>query len=235
MKILAIDTASKSLSVALSDNDKLLDEAIIHLGLTHSENLMPQVKQILDNNKISISDIDLFAITSGPGSFTGLRIGISTVNSFAYALKKPCIGVPSLDVLAEMCKDFTGLIIPILNARRGEVYTAIYESDGSEIKRKSEYQAISLKELVWGLGELPQICFTGEGVIDYEDELRDLLKDSLVLPSSDSYHISASTLAKLAFEKKAYASAQVMPIYLRESEAVVRWKAEHPGETINGL
>lgn len=235
MKILALDTASKSLSVAVSQDNQILDEVFINTGLTHSENLMPAVKSILERIKLSISEIDLFAVTSGPGSFTGLRIGISTINSFCYALGKVCIGIPTLDVLAEREASFLGTIVPILNARRGEVYSAIYKSDGKRLLRLSEYQAIPLTHLCEQLGENEKVLFIGEGVFDYDLTLKTYFKENLYLPSASNYHVSAATLAKLAYERKSESSNQAMPIYLRESEALVRWKIEHPGEAIDGL
>lgn len=235
MKILAVDTASKSLSVAVSEDYHVIDEVLLNSGLTHSENLMPKIKEVLVKSQIAIDEIDLFAITSGPGSFTGLRIGISTINGFSYALRKKCVGISSLDVLAEMCKAFKGKIVPILNARRGEVYTAIYQSDGKEIRRLSEYQAIPLKELFLNLDSNEKVCFTGEGVLDYSNQLKDFFDERLVLPQGENYHISAGTLAQMAYKNREHGRPQVLPIYLRESEAVVRWKEQHPGEVINGL
>lgn len=235
MLILAIDTASKSLSVALATETDILGEIFIDNGLTHSETLLSAIENLFSLTTRDIEQVDLFAVSSGPGSFTGLRIGISTVNAFAYSLNKPCIGVSSLDILANQCQGLEGMICPILNARRGEVYTGIYEKkvDGS-IDRLTSYQAISIDNLLDSLPNDKTVFFTGEGLIDYKDIIVEKnMPNFKILPES-YWKISSRALVRLSYIRKDF-SKQVFPIYVRDSEAVVRWKNQNPGEIIAGL
>ena len=233
MNILAVDTASKSMSICIGKEDKLVAEMTLNTGLTHSEMLMPSLEDLFVKSKMMISDIDLFAVTKGPGSFTGLRIGISTINAFAYALGKKCVGIASLDVLAEQASSFFGLICPILDARRGEVYTAVYQNTNGKVERITEYQAIDLEAFLKALPQDQAICFIGEGVFSYRDKL--ITYSNAYLFNDNKQHILASTLAKMAFSRKEENTLQVSPFYLRESEALIRWKQANPGENINGL
>ncbi|RKY01883.1 tRNA (adenosine(37)-N6)-threonylcarbamoyltransferase complex dimerization subunit type 1 TsaB, partial [Candidatus Poribacteria bacterium] len=126
MRVLGIDTSTTTGSIGLIDGDKVVAEHVLDVMETHSSRLMPAIDQMLKKAGLSIWDVDLIAVSKGPGSFTGLRVGVATAKGLAYALRKPIVGVPSLDVLAFGVKFFDGLICPLLDARRGEVYGAIY-------------------------------------------------------------------------------------------------------------
>lgn len=235
MLILAIDTASKSLSVALAKEREVLGEIFIDNGLTHSETLLSAIENLFTLTTRDIEEVDLFAVSSGPGSFTGLRIGISTVNAFSYSLNKPCIGVSSLDILANQCQGFEGMICPILNARRGEVYTGIYEKKiNGNIDTLSSYQAISIDNLLDYLPNDKVVFFTGDGLIDYKDIILAKKNPNFRILPEYYWKISASSLIELSVNIKDF-SKQIFPTYVRDSEAVVRWKNQNPGETIAGL
>lgn len=235
MLILAVDTASKSLSIALAKEREVLGEIFIDNGLTHSETLLSAIKNLFGLTKRDIEEVDLFAVSSGPGSFTGLRIGISTVNAFAYSLNKPCIGVSSLDILANQCQGFAGIICPILNARRGEVYTGIYKKriNGS-IEALSPCQALPIDNLLDALPHDEVVFFTGDGLIDYKENIIEKKRANFKILPEYYWKISSRSLIALSSTIKDF-SKQVYPIYVRDSEAVVRWKKQNPGETIAGL
>ena len=235
MLILAIDTASKSLSVALAKEREVLGEIFIDNGLTHSETLLSAIENLFTLTTRDLEEVELFAVSSGPGSFTGLRIGISTVNAFSYSLNKPCIGVSSLDILANRCQGFEGMICPILNARRGEVYTGIYEKKiNGSIDTLSSYQAISIDNLLDYLPNDKVVFFTGDGLIDYKDIILAKKNPNFRILPEYYWKISASSLIELSVNIKDF-SKQIFPTYVRDSEAVVRWKNQNPGETIAGL
>src|SRR3989339_1180270 len=148
MKILAIDTSGIIAAVAVLDESKLLAEYILNHKKTHSVKLMPMIKEIISNLDLTLSEIDVFAASNGPGSFTGLRIGITTIKSMAYALKKPVISVPTLDALANNINKTDNLICPIIDARNNQVFTALYEWKDKKLIKITDYMGIDIKELV---------------------------------------------------------------------------------------
>lgn len=239
MNILAFDTASISGAVAIMKDDKIIAHTQLNIGLTHSEQLLPTVHSLMEMTGMTMAELDTVAITCGPGSFTGLRIGFSTAKGMALGLGKPLIPISTLDVLAQNGKGVNGLIVPIMNARRNQVYTAIYKSDGAAVQRKSDYQAIGIDVLLQEIKKLPevsQVYFTGDGVDYFEDVVRDALKEKAIFAEGCRKYVCADMLAQLAKEEKSHwqdlQGMRVEPIYLRESEAVIKWREAHPGENI---
>ncbi len=164
MKILAFDTSATIASVALCEDTKLLAEYTVNNGNTHSETLLPMIEALLAQFSLSVSDIDLFAVSSGPGSFTGVRIGAATLKGLAFASDKPCVGVSTLHAIAENLSVCKGLICPVMNARRSQVYTALFRSDGKVLERLMPDSAISIAELDEKLAAFGEpVYFSGDG------------------------------------------------------------------------
>lgn len=147
MKILSVDSSALVASVALCEDEKLLAEYTLNNGNTHSETLLPMVEDILKAFSLTAKDIDLFALSAGPGSFTGVRIGAATVKGLAFSSKKPCIEVSTLEAIATNLTFRRGLICPVMNARRSQVYTALFRSNGTELERLMPDSALSIEEL----------------------------------------------------------------------------------------
>ena len=126
MKILALDSTAKTSSVAVLENDTLLSVYSANIPNTHSETLLPMVKSLLESLKLTNDDIDAYAVSKGPGSFTGVRIGVATIKGLALGRNKPCVGVSTIEALSENMEGFDGIICPIMNARRGQVYTGAF-------------------------------------------------------------------------------------------------------------
>lgn len=147
MKILALDSTAIVASVSVCEDETLLAECTLNNGNTHSETLLPTVEFLLSQLSLTTDDIDLFAAAAGPGSFTGVRIGAATLKGLAFATGKPCIGVSSLESLAYTQIAHSGLICPVMNARRKQVYTALFRADGKHLVRLTEDSAISIAEL----------------------------------------------------------------------------------------
>ena len=137
MLILAIDTSTDCLSLALLRDDKIIGRFHRRSHMRHSTLLVPMIDKLVKKARLKIRDIDCFAISVGPGSFTGLRIGVTTVKGLAYSLNKPIVAVPTLDVIARNVKNFKGVICPVLDARKNKVYSCFYRSDGKTIKKIS--------------------------------------------------------------------------------------------------
>lgn len=237
MTILAFDTASSSGAVALFRDGVILAHIQLNIGLTHSEQLLPAIDDLMQLTGVQTTELDAIAITQGPGSFTGLRIGFSTAKGMALGLNKPLIPVPTLDVLAQNGAGVKGLIVPIMNARRNQVYTAVYRSDGVHIVRESDHQAIALSDLLAaleGVEEKPTIYFTGDGVDIFAENVRAALGKQAIIATGCRKYVCADQLALLAeTAARHWQDGQGMraePLYLRESEAVIKWRQAHPGE-----
>ncbi len=235
--ILALDTASTTASVAIAEDSRILIALQLNTGKTHSEQLLPMIDAALSLIKRDRNEIQAITMTQGPGSFTGLRIGFASAKGLALALQVPLLPIPTLDVLAEGCSNWRGVVCPIMNARRQEVYTAIYFGNGNTIERKSDYQAISLQTLVNELGHEQPILFTGDGVDVYARDLLDAYGEDFYATKAAARYIQAEYLALLAEKSMMNHSPlsleEIKPIYLRQSEAVIKWEAAHPGETLN--
>lgn len=164
MIIMAFDSTAKSASVAVLDGEHVLAEYNIDNGLTQSELLLPMAEDMLRALKLSFSDVELFACSRGPGSFTGVRIGVSLVKGLAFGRGVPCVGVSTLESLAESLRGLRGIIVPVMDARRDQVYTAIFSSDGDELVRRTEDMAVSHSALAEMLRDTEdRIYLVGDG------------------------------------------------------------------------
>lgn len=147
MRILAFETSAKAASVALLEEDKLLGEAYLNCGQTHSRTLMKLAEDLLERCELQVSDIDAVACAAGPGSFTGVRIGVAAAKGFAWGAELPCVGVSTLEAMAYQAAEFDGLICCAMDARREQVYHALFSCEGGKPVRMYEDCAISLAEL----------------------------------------------------------------------------------------
>ena len=221
MKILAFDTSATVASVALCEGERLLAEYTVNNGNTHSETLLPMVEDLLSHFSMSVPDIDLFAVSAGPGSFTGVRIGAATLKGLAFASNKPCVGVSTLHAIAENLSVCKGLICPVMNARRSQVYTALFRSDGDKLERLMPDSALSIAELDEKLAEYGEpVYFVGDG---YSVTLPALTKTE-ALPVPDRLrHQSAYSVARVAYAQHLsgeYTDELSLKVnYLRPSQA----------------
>lgn len=164
MKILSVDSSALIASAALCEDGKLLAEYTLNNKNTHSETLLPMIESLLSFFSLTAKDIDLFAVSSGPGSFTGVRIGASTIKGLAFASGKDCLGVSTLEAIAYNLRFHKGLICPVMNARRSQVYTALFRSDGENMERLLDDSAISIEELDALLAEYgEEVALSGDG------------------------------------------------------------------------
>jgi len=228
MKILSIETSTRVGSVAIIEDEHLIAEYILNVVSTHSERLLPSIDQILKDSQLTVRDIEGFAVSLGPGSFTGLRIGISTVKGLAFAAGKEVAGIPTLDVLAHNLMFTRLLVCPLLDARKGEVYTALYQGDGSgKLEKLTPDLAIKPEELLTRIKE--PVIFLGDGVEAYRDTLRSGQDNCLFVPAYLNQP-RASVLAKLGLEKfkrgEILKDDEILPLYCRAPEAEIMWKEE---------
>jgi tRNA threonylcarbamoyladenosine biosynthesis protein TsaB len=230
VKILGIDTSTACGSVGLVEDESILSEYLLNLPVTHSERLLDSVRIVLDGCRLTIEDLDGWAIALGPGSFTGLRIGVSTVKGLAFASRKPVTGVSTLDVLALQVSPTPYRICPVLDARKNELYTAFYRyEDGSVPRRESGYRAVAPGDLVKDIQE-PTI-FVGDGIKRYGDYFRGALSSLAIIPDVPCHVPRGSTVAILGRgllrEGRSLDLADFTPLYVRASEAEVKWQEKH--------
>jgi len=232
MMVLGIDTSTACGSLGLVDHERMIAEYLVNIPVTHSERLLGAVELILKEARCVLEDLDGWAISLGPGSFTGLRIGVSTVKGLAFATQKPVAGVPTLDALAYLASPTPYLICPILDARKEEVYAAFYRYErGGVLKRTSSYQAISPEELVKKIDE--KTIFIGDGVRTYEGYLRNAIPSLAAFSPSPLHILNGSMVAKLGLELlqkgECLDLTTFTPIYVRRSEAETKWEEKHLG------
>jgi len=217
MNILAIDTSALTATVAVLSGDTLLGEISSTTALTHSQTVMPMIDELLKKISLDISDIDLFACSEGPGSFTGLRIGIGTVKGLAYGLNKPVIGVSTLEALAHNIAFTDCVISPIMDARRGQVYNALYRWDGTVLKCITEPRALSVEELCEELCE--KTVFVGDGVRVHKEKISELLKEKALFAPPQHLLQRAGSVAYAASGKEGTDAAALTAVYLRKPQA----------------
>lgn len=221
MKILAVDTSSKICAVAILEDNKVIDEIKLDNGKTHSENLMPIIKEILDKNNLTLKDMNLIAVSVGPGSFTGIRIGIATIKPMAEVYNLPVASVTSLETLARNIenkeKDFT--IISLIDARNNQVYAGFFDT---EYNLKEDEIAEDIDEVLKKAGKYSKIIFVGDGAIIHKEKIEENLKDRNIIFTKENNQ-SAINTGKIGYkkflEKNLKNADTILPIYLRKSQA----------------
>lgn len=224
MRILAVDTATRSCSVAVTDRESLLAEATYITQETHAKHLMEMIEAVLTLAGSSVADLDGFAVTRGPGSFTGLRIGISAVKGLAAASGKPIVGVSTLDVLVQQSGSDAGLICPFLDARRGEVYFSRYRIEGDALRREMDERVSSPEEAMDGIDEA--CIFAGNGADLYRDTIVNRLGGLARFAPEYRNTIRASSVALLSIPRFSAGDADDLPAfapkYVRRSDAELK-------------
>ena len=220
MIILGIDTSSAACSCAVTRDGRLLAEKVMNSALTHSQTLMPAVDEILSGEGLKPSDVDLFAVVAGPGSFTGVRIGVCAVKAFCAALDKPCARIDALEAMAEGT-GFEGFISPILDARRNQVYTALFRRVRGKLERVSEDTALPLSEWLDGLRDKDAVFFTGDGLNTYEAYIRSAMGERAIISPMHNRVLRASAACFIAENRPDIHmdAAALTPLYLRLPQA----------------
>lgn len=231
MKLLALDTSSMTATVALLDDDKLIGEYTLNHKKNHSQKLMPMIEELINSCDLTPKDIDVFAVSLGPGSFTGLRIGIATITTMAQALNKIVVGVPTLEALAFNLFNTQGLVCPIIDAQRDLVYTGLYQWIDGHIIEVIEQQVLHIDELIYRLKEEEEkIIFVGDALEKFHDILKHNLGEQFNVPPKRFLIPSASSVGEAAKVKIQNGLASDMtPIYMRKSAAEVQYEERMKG------
>ena len=223
MLILAFETSAKAASVALMEDGRLLAESYQNTGLTHSQTIMVMAEDLLKQCGKSVSDVTAVAVANGPGSFTGIRIGVAAAKGFAWGAELPCVGVSTLAAMAVGLGVWQGYVCPVMDARRSQVYNALFHVDCGKYTRIREDRAISLQELGEDVKNLPESVFlVGDGSVLCYNTLSEMVP-GLVLPPEHRMHQRASGVAieaeRLLQAGGSFPSETLVPNYLRLSQA----------------
>lgn len=234
MKILGLDTSTMMASCAVIDGNRILGEYSIDQDMGHAENLVPMIKEIMENISLKMEDIDLYAVALGPGSFTGLRIGVATMKAFAHLFDKPIIGINTMEALAYNLP-YENTIVPMIDARRNRVYTGIYSHNKNGLVEEMQVDAVDIDDLIEILRDKKDIIVNGNGGLLYREKLEEDLKGNIRFAKLGQNSPRGVSVAELALEKFNKGIVDdvftIAPDYLRKSQA--ERELEEKEKTIN--
>lgn len=226
MKILAIEGSAKAASVCLWDGGRLLGETFLNCGLTHSVTIMPSVEWLLEMAGLKVSDIDKIAITEGPGSFTGLRIGMAAVKGLAWAHGIPCVGVSTLEAAAYGAAHMSVTVCAVMDARAGQVYNAIFTANGGVLRRETPDRAVKISELSDDLEGYRNVILVGDGA----ELCHRAFDEKYTLAPEHIRYQRAAYVAAIAEHLEGTTAQELSPQYIRlpqaERERLERLKKE---------
>lgn len=221
MKILALESSAVSASVALTEDEKLVAQSFQNCGLTHSRTLLPMAEALLQNCGVTLDDVDAIAVAHGPGSFTGVRIGVATVKGLALGTDKPCIGVSTLEAMAHGARALGGRLCCVMDARAGQVYNALFEVHEGQVRRLCDDRAIKLTELGEEIGGAPYFL-VGDGAELCYNTLKETCNGLCLAPSELRYPTGygvATAALPLLRAGKACTPQELDAFYLRRPQA----------------
>lgn len=215
--LLALDSAGPSLSVAIAHDGRLVYECLQRTGHTHSERLLPMIDAALSSQGIAADALDWLAVTVGPGSFTGVRIGVETAKALSHALKKPCVPVNALEAIAFGARLFEGVVCPLQDARAGQVYCAAYRNGA----RLLPDAALKLPEFLAALPAGERCCFLGDGAQAQREKITESMGERAVFAPESEMNLRAASVALLALQRTETALdwRALLPYYLRKPQA----------------
>lgn len=224
MKILGLDSSGIVASVAIVEEDNLIAEYTVNYKKTHSQTLLPMLDEIVKMTELDLESVDAIAVAAGPGSFTGLRIGSATAKGLGLALKKPLVAVPTVDALAYNLYDAQGLVCPVMDARRKQVYTGIYKFENHQLVTVKEQWAAPMEELIEELNERGEtVIFLGDGVPVFREMIQEKLKVPYSFAPAHLNKQRAAAVAALGMihykEGRTETAEEHTPEYLRLSQA----------------
>lgn len=235
MKVLAIDTSANVATAAVMEEGVLLGEYILNHKKTHSQKIMVMIEELLGDLELTVRDIDLFAVANGPGSFTGLRIGVATMKALAHSVNKPIVGISPLAGMAYNLPYAEHIIVPVMDARANRIYTASYIWDEG-FKELTEPEATTIEECIANCGELLDTVFVGDGAVRHMEYIKEKLGDKAIFAPATAMNQRASSIAALALDmaKRGEVSnyADLKPVYLKKSQAEQELEERQKGDKV---
>ena len=225
MRILSLDTSTAACSIVLSEDGELKGEINVESEETHSVRLLPGIETLLRSCGCTIESVDIFAVVCGPGSFTGVRIGLTTIKGLAESLAKPTIPVTAFEAWVEKFPEHEGILVPVIDARRGEVYSAVYSRNTGATELLLPGSVEKVSELLASIAH-PQACFLGGGAAIYESLIA--VRTGWRVLSSDPF--LGRAVSRIAFRraeaKTVLSAAELQAYYLRRPDAELKWKGQ---------
>ncbi|ASN07073.1 tRNA (adenosine(37)-N6)-threonylcarbamoyltransferase complex dimerization subunit type 1 TsaB [Virgibacillus necropolis] len=235
MNVLAIDTSNQIMGVAIVKDNILIGEVVTNLTKNHSVRLMPAIVQLMNDTQVKPEELDEVVVAMGPGSFTGVRIGLATAKAMAWSLEIPIKGISSLEVLAYQGSFFASAICPFFDARRGMVYTGLYQWNHNKMELVEEEVNMKMDEWLDHLAkEKKQILFLSQDIELYRSLIKEKLGDYALIPDANFHIAKPSHLALAGKGKKANNTHALTPNYLRLVEAEANWLKAQKEATKNG-
>ncbi|MCH3971654.1 MAG: tRNA (adenosine(37)-N6)-threonylcarbamoyltransferase complex dimerization subunit type 1 TsaB [Oscillospiraceae bacterium] len=223
MKILAIDCSAGAASACVWQDGKVLGECYTNVKLTHSQTLMPMICGVLEYAKVPLQQIDLFAVTAGPGSFTGVRIGVASIKGMAFAAQKPCAGVSTLEAMAENLRVLDCTACCVMDARCGQVYNALFAVQNGEIRRLTPDRALSIEDLAKECAaKVGLVVLVGDGAQLCAESTAFAPLHAQLAPEPIRFQRASGTAAcaaRAAEAGKLVSAKELMPVYLRPAQA----------------
>lgn len=229
MKLLAMDTSNQAVSVALLDEQTILGEMTVNIRQTHSQTLLPMIDQLLKQTQTSLEEVDRFVVAQGPGSYTGLRIAVTTAKSFAWTLDKALVGISSLAVLAGNVVNTTALIVPLFDARRENVFAGVYQWQAANLQPVVADQHVAVSALLAQLALLNEpVYFVGNDVAQFKTTIIEKLGSQAHFVDAQHNLPHAAVLGRLGITAQPVQNIHDFgPHYLRKTEAEVNWAKTH--------
>lgn len=227
MRILGVDTSTSCGSLGIIDDNRVVAEYALLRDETHSTRLLPAIQTLLKETRFGLDEIDGIAVSLGPGSFTGLRVGLSAVKGLALAAERPVVGVPTLDALASNLPFTPYVICPIVDARKGEVYFALYKDGVSgRVEQLTPYEVLTPPQLLEKI-PLQETIFVGDGVETYRELIEERLGAKALFAPPHLRFLRGSTVAEIGLQRFKRGEkddiSSLVPIYVRPSDAEIKW------------
>lgn len=224
MNALAIDTTNNVLGVAIVNGETVIGEYITNLKKNHSIRAMPAIERLLHDCDLKPKDLEKIIVATGPGSYTGVRIGVSIAKTMAWALQIPIVGISSLEALAANGRYFDGLISPVFDARRGQVYTGLYQYKNSELETVIEDQNLLLTDWIGHLNKNDKsILFLGNDIHIHKDTIMEMLGERAIIGSVSFHNPRPAELGLIGIKREATDVHKLVPNYIRLAEAEAKW------------
>jgi tRNA threonylcarbamoyladenosine biosynthesis protein TsaB len=225
MKVLAIDTSNLVMGISVLDEGKVLGEYITNLKKNHSIRVMPAIEEVLNETGVKPAELDRIVVAKGPGSYTGVRIGVTIAKTLAWTLKKDLVGISSLEVLAQSGKYFDGFTVPLFDARRTQLFTGLYgQNSAGDFQNLWEDRIILLKDWLEKLQTLDKkILFLGNDLPLHQDTIKEVLGDQAVLGQVSDHNPRPSELGRIGMMREPDDIHTFIPSYLQLAEAEVNW------------
>jgi tRNA threonylcarbamoyladenosine biosynthesis protein TsaB len=225
MKVLAIDTSNYPLGIAITDDNQVIGEYITNIKKNHSVRVMPAIETLCKECDVKPADLEKIVVAEGPGSYTGVRIGVTIAKTLAWTLQIPLVGVSSLEVVASAAaRYFPGYVVPLFDARRGQIYTGLYRSKNGSLEAVKEDQLVMAKEWAEKLKELSDpVLFIGNDLPIHKEVIATILGDQAHFAHSTENNPRPGELAQLGLEREPVDVHSFVPNYIRLAEAEAKW------------